>query len=195
MNVTGANVLGLPVGASNQDTSGGGVGGGVTWTVVPKLLDLQVSGLTGRGIGRYGSGQLSDTIVGTNGALKPIPETMYLVGGTLHATPELDLYAYYGDEKENAVQTTIGANHYGFGSPFANVTGCSVEGATCAPDLREESQITGGLWDKIYTGPFGQVRVGLQYSYTQLTAFAGATGGAPKTNDNMIFTSFRYYPF
>jgi hypothetical protein len=39
------------------------------------------------------------------------------------------------------------------------------------------------------------VRVGLQYSYTELTAFSGATGGQPKTNDSMVFTSFRYYPF
>ena len=70
-----------------------------------------------------------------------------------------------------------------------------MEGGTCTADIKTQTQITGGLWDKIYTGSFGQVRVGLQYSYTELTAFAGATGGAPKTNDSMIFTSFRYYPF
>lgn len=195
MNVTGANALGLPVGASNKDTDGGGVGGGVTWTVVPKLLDLQVSGLTGRGIGRYGSGQLPDTVVGVDGALKPIQEYMYLVGGTLHATRALDLYAYYGEEHDSSVASTVGGNHYGYGSPFANLTGCATEGGACTADLREETQITGGLWDKVYQGSFGQVRVGLQYSYTQLTAFPGATGAAPKTNDNMIFTSFRYYPF
>ena len=197
VNVTGANVLGLPVGVANQNTDGGGIGGGVTWTVVPKLLDVQASGLTGRGIGRYGSGQLSDAIVGPNGALKPIPETMYLFGATLHPTPALDLYAYYGSEKENAVATVISGKGYGYGSPTASnlSLACATEGATCAPDLQQETQWVGGLWDKIYTGPFGQVRVGLQYSYTQLTGFAGATGGAPKTNDNMIFTSFRYYPF
>jgi hypothetical protein len=57
------------------------------------------------------------------------------------------------------------------------------------------TQITGGLWDKIYQGKFGSVRVGLQYSHTELTAFAGMTGGQPRTTDDMIFTSFRYYPF
>ena len=195
VNVTGANLLGLPVGASNKNSDGGGIGGGVTWTVVPKLLDLQVSGLTGRGVGRYGSGQLPDAVVGVDGALRPIQESMYMVGGTLHATPALDLYAYYGDEQDKAVATTIGGNHYGYGNPFATLAGCSVEGATCSPDLKEETQITGGLWDKVYQGSFGQVRIGLQYSYTELTAFSGATGGAPKTNDSMIFTSFRYYPF
>jgi hypothetical protein len=56
-------------------------------------------------------------------------------------------------------------------------------------------QITGGLWDRIYQGRFGSVRVGLQYAHTELNAFTGATGGAPKTHDDMIFTSVRYYPF
>ena len=193
--VSGANTLGLPTGVSNKNTDGGGFGGSVTWTVVPKLLDVQISGITGRGIGRYGAGSLPDTIVGVDGSLKPIPETMYLAGATLHATSALDLYVYYGDEQEKAVATTIGANHYGFGSPFANLTNCSVEGASCTADIKTQTQITGGLWDKVYTGSFGQVRVGLQYSSTTLTAFAGSTGGAPKTTDNMVFTSFRYYPF
>jgi len=195
VNVTGANVLGLPVGARNDNTDGGGVGGGVIWTVVPKLLDLQASGLIGQGIGRYGSAQLPDTVVGVNGALKPIPEGMLLVGATLHATSALDVYAYYGEDRDKSVQTSIGAGHYGYGSPFATLAACSVEGGTCSPDIRTETQFTGGLWDKVYQGGFGYVRVGLQYSYTELTAFSGATGGAPKTNENMIFTSFRYYPF
>jgi len=57
------------------------------------------------------------------------------------------------------------------------------------------TQLAGGFWDKVYQGSYGQVRVGVQYSYTELTAFSGMTGGQPKTNDSMIFTSFRYYPF
>jgi hypothetical protein len=50
------------------------------------------------------------------------------------------------------------------------------------------------------------VRVGVQYSHTDLYAFPGVAGsnsagfpaGAgvqPKTSDDMVFTSFRYYPF
>jgi hypothetical protein len=195
VNVTAANSLGLPVGVSNRNTDGGGFGGGVSWTVVPKLLDIQGSAMTGRGIGRYGSGQLPDTIVAPDGSLKALQETMFLVGGTLHATPALDFYVFGGEEFDKASQTTIGANHYGYGSPFANLTGCFVEGGACTVDLKSEWQLTAGLWDKIYQGSFGSVRVGLQYSYTELTGFAGSTGPAPKTNDNMIFTSFRYYPF
>ena len=46
--------LALPVGNHNAD-SGGGVGGTITWTAIPKLLDLQATAMTGSGIGRYGS--------------------------------------------------------------------------------------------------------------------------------------------
>lgn len=195
VNVTGNNLLNLPLGASNKDTSGGGFGGGILWTVVPKLVDLQASALTGRGIGRYGSGQLPDAVVGPNGELKPISETMYMAGGALHATRDLDLYVFGGQEREDHLYSRVGAGTYGFGSPTATLAACSVEGATCTPDIKLMSQITGGFWDKIYQGSFGQVRVGVQYSYTELTAFPGAGGITPKTNENMIFTSFRYYPF
>jgi hypothetical protein len=187
----------------NVDTSGGGVGGGITWNVVPHLLDLQGSVLTGTGIGRYGSGQLPDTLESANGSLQPIGETMFLVGGAVHATPALDLYAFYGDERQNSTGVeTIGSTHFGYG--YANAilgAGCNVEGGSCATlDTQQIDQITGGVWDKIYTGKFGQVRVGLQYSHTDLTAFPGyatsalLVGVKPKTNDDMLFTSFRYYP-
>ncbi|HTX47943.1 MAG TPA: DNA-binding protein [Caulobacteraceae bacterium] len=187
----------------NIDTSGGGVGGGVTWTVVPHLLDVQGSVLTGKGLGRYGSGQLPDTLESANGSLQPIGETMWLVGGTLHATPTLDLYAFYGDERQNSTGVEkIGSQVFGYG--YANAVlgaGCDIEGGSCATlDTQQIDQITGGLWDKVYTGKFGSVRVGLQYSHTDLTAFPGYTASnlllatKPKTNDDMFFTSFRYYP-
>jgi hypothetical protein len=192
---TAANALNLPVGANNQETDGGGVGAGFTWTAIPKLLDVQASAATGKGIGRYGSGSLPDTVVGPTGVLKPIPETMFLAGATLHPTPLIDLYVYGGEEHQNRVATTIGAGHYGYGSPFATLANCHVEGASCTPDIQLMTQISGGIWDRIYQGSYGSVRVGLQYSYTELNAFSGATGGQPKATDNMFFTSFRYYPF
>jgi hypothetical protein len=39
------------------------------------------------------------------------------------------------------------------------------------------------------------VQVGVQYSYTQRKTFADINGYAPKAPDNMVFVSFRYYPF
>jgi hypothetical protein len=193
---TVANPFGRAPGSTNKNSSGGGVGGGVTFTAIPKRLDLEASFLTGRGIGRYGSGQLPDTAVRPDGSLAPIPETMFLAGATLHATSALDVYVFGGRERQRRRVFSVPGSTaaFGFGNPAANLTGCDIEGGTCVPNLRQISQITVGAWDKFYQGDFGQLRFGLQYSHTKLDAFAGI-GGAPSTSDDMVFASFRYLPF
>ncbi|MDR3511695.1 MAG: hypothetical protein P4L73_08680 [Caulobacteraceae bacterium] len=188
--------MGLTAGSSNVDTNGGGFGGSVTATVVPKILDLQASVMTGRGIGRYGSGQLPDVTLQANGHLAAIPETMFLVGGTLHATKELDIYVFGGQEREDSKLSSANGSTYGFGVPGSGTAiTCNTDGGSCTTTTREISQVTAGFWDKAYTGPFGQLRVGVQYSHTNLTAFSTTSGYTPKTSEDMIFTSFRYYPF
>jgi hypothetical protein len=126
----------------------------------------------------------------------PIPETMFLAGATLHATHALDIYVFGGQEREGSriFQVPGSSAAYGFGNPAADLTGCNIEGGICAPNLRQINQVSVGLWDKFYQGDFGQLRFGLQYSHTNLTSFAG-TGGSPTTSDDMVFASFRYYPF
>ena len=47
----------------NKTTYATGVGGSVLLPVIPKYLDLQASFMYGRGIGRYGSGQLPDATI------------------------------------------------------------------------------------------------------------------------------------
>ena len=179
-------------------SNGGGVGGGFLFGAVPGVLDVQGSILSGQGIGRYGSGQLPDTTSKPNGQLVGIPETLWLAGATLHATPQLDVYAYAGGEQEASSEDRVGSSLYGYGNAIvgSNV-GCSEEGGSCSALTKSIGQATVGLWDKFYQGPFGRFQFGLQYSYTERKAFADATtaGNAPKTNENMIFTSFRYYPF
>lgn len=64
----------------------------------------------------------------------------------------------------------------------------------CAGNTRRIRQITGGFWDKIYSGSFGKAQVGIVYSYTQRQLFEGI-GGAPQASQNMAYVSFRYYPF
>lgn len=193
-----ANVLGLPVNNSNHDVSGGGVGGGITWAAIPKILDLQVSGLTGTGIGRYGSGQLPDVTFRPDGTEAPITDNIILLGATWHATPMLDIYTYAGQEAEHPkyFNVTAGAatTHFGVGNPAVVTTGCGTENASCSVNIQAENQINAGFWWKIYQGKFGSFRYGMQYSYTHLTSFAGVGGHAP-TDDNMVFTSIRYYPF
>jgi hypothetical protein len=99
----------------------------------------------------------------------------------------------------------------GYGSPLANNSGCSTEGlpsgsftpstgGTCAGDIRIISEATLGFWHKLYQGPKGGMRWGIQYSYLTKSGWsgsgglpAGTPGVSPKAVDNMIWTSFRYY--
>jgi len=107
----------------------------------------------------------------------------------------------------------------GYGSPLFNNSGCTTEGfpassgsssptapgsaGTCNGDIHQIVEGTLGFWHKIYNGSKGRVQWGIQYSYLQKVAWSGnafntTTGVAgvsqrPKANDNMVFTSFRYY--
>jgi hypothetical protein len=100
--------------------------------------------------------------------------------------------------------TTSNSGVGGYGSPLANNSGCSTEtaptgtgtpgtGGTCAGDIRAISEASVGFWHKVYNGPRGGVRWGIQYSYLTKAGWSGANDIAPKAVDNMIFTSFRYY--
>jgi len=99
----------------------------------------------------------------------------------------------------------------GYGSPFANNSGCSSEsapggtgapsgGGTCAGDIRYISEGTLGFWHRFYQGEKGRVQWGIQYSYFYKTGWSGSGGGLPSGTsisphavDNMVWTSFRYY--
>jgi hypothetical protein len=107
----------------------------------------------------------------------------------------------------------------GYGSPFANNSGCQTEGipsnslgqfpppstpfstsgGTCAGDIRQISEGTLGFWYKFYNGPKGGFRLGVQYSYFEKFGWSGnnnkpgVAGFAPKAVDNMVWTSLRYY--
>ena len=199
-------VLGAASTGSNRNTSGYGFGGGLIVPVLPKRLDFQGSVLAGRGISRYGAGVQPDATINPDGSLRAIGEVQALAGLTLHATPAIDVYAFAGLEKLNRAVTNIGTaaapNYFGYGSPILNNSGCFTENGTCAGQTQSLFQLTGGLWDKIYKGSYGEVRVGLQYSYTQRALFSTTqtAGGVtttytPKTHDNFVFTSLRYYPF
>jgi len=116
------------------------------------------------------------------------------------------------------VKTAISTSKIGgYGSPFANNSGCSTEGAptgtstpntgpsNCAGDIRNIIEGTVGFWHKFYQGPKGGLRWGVQYSYFEKWGWSGnnISGGAitgtpstsvsPKAADNMFLTSFRFY--
>jgi hypothetical protein len=188
---------------NNQNSSGGGAGGGLTVQVVPQLLDFQISALAGKGIGRYGSAQLTDVTFDPAGNIHPIHEIEALAGLTLHVTPKFDYYVFFGEEKESAeafnLPSATGLTPYGYGNPLYQNGGCFSEIATvpataCVGNTRLIRQGTTGFWFKPYSGAFGRFQYGLQYSYSQRESFEGL-GGAPTANQNIVMASMRYYPF
>jgi hypothetical protein len=228
------------LGAFNDSRTGGGAGASAKVPLFAKKLDAGLKFVAGSGIGRYGSAQLPDTTARPDGTLALIKSAQWVGGLEFHPNPKLDIYAYAGQEYAGRAaykgyttitvtntpaipatptsgaipatsNTTVGLNRIGgYGSPFANNSGCSTEnppstqllpsgGGTCAGDIRAITEGTIGFWHKVYTGPKGGVRWGIQYSYITKTGWSGnnnvptAVGIAPKAVDNMIFTSFRYY--
>jgi hypothetical protein len=243
------------LGAYNDTRSGGGLAASARWPLLDKKLDLGIKVMGGDGIGRYGSSQLADITFRPDGTAALIRTGNGVARLEWHATPKLDVYAYYGGEyawragyvgydsvsvtKTPQIQYTVGGvvttipattvtsiktNQIGgYGSPFANNSGCYSEGlpgvttlgggtktgqltpgsGSCAGDPRTVKEATIGFWHKIYQGPKGGLRWGLQYSYITVIGYSGnnstptaATQPAaigPKAVDNMIFTSFRYY--
>jgi hypothetical protein len=123
---------------------------------------------------------------------------MFLTGLVWHVGPGLDIYAYAGEEFESAdfSYTPLGtANFIGLGNPEFNNTGCGVELSTvCSTNVRKIQSITGGFWQDILKGPFGRLTGGLEYMYAKKYGFFGI-GGEPTRDENMFYTSIRYYPF
>jgi hypothetical protein len=228
------------IGAQNQTNTGGGIGLSGRWSLAAKKLDVGLKGVAGDGIGRYGSAQLADLTFRPDGTAALIRTAHGLAALEWHPNAHWDLYAYYGAEyawragyqgydvitvtRTAAIPatatspaipattaTTVRLNQFGgYGSPFANNSGCSTEnpainqlnpsaGGTCAGDTRVIMEGTLGFWHKIYQGPKGGLRWGIQYSYFTRSGWSGnngvatAPGISPKAVDNMIWTSFRYY--
>jgi hypothetical protein len=228
------------LGAFNDTRMGGGVGANLRLPLFAKKLDFAVQGMAGDGVGRYGSAQLADLTFRPDGTQALIRTAHGLGELVYHVTPKLDIYADFGAEyawraayqgydsiavtKTPAVPATgttlaipattttvLKLNQFGgYGSPYANNSGCSTEnppsnqltpsgGGTCAGDIRIIMEGTLGFWHKLYQGPKGGLRWGLQYSYFTKIGWSGnngvatARGISPKAVDNMVWTSFRYY--
>jgi hypothetical protein len=219
-------------GAFNDSRTGGGAGASAL-VPVSKKLDAGVKFTAGSGIGRYGSAQLPDATARPDGTLALVKSAQWLGRLEFHPNPKLDVYAYFGQEYAGRAAytgyqsvkfatttltgpapgdpvttattvTTSNTGIGGYGSPFANNSGCSTEttptgtgtpgtGGTCAGDIRAITEATLGFWHKVYNGPKGGMRWGIQYSYLTKSGWSGLNSIAPKAVDNMIFTSFRYY--
>ena len=231
---TNPNPTPSSLGAYNDTVYGGGGGVSARLPLFAKKLDFAVKGVAGDGIGRYGSAQLADLTFRPDGTTAMIRAAHGIGQLEFHPNPRLDVYVYYGAEyamraayrgynsititKTPAIPptatspaipatttTTFKTNQFGgYGSPFANNSGCSTEnppanqltpsgGGTCAGDTRIITEATFGFWHRFYQGPKGGLRWGAQYSYFSKNGYSGANGIQPHAVDNMVWTSFRYY--
>ncbi len=186
------------LGSGDSDTVlAGGGGAGAVLPLISHILDFRVSALAGDGIGRYGSGQLPDAVVGRDGAPDPLPEVEGLVGLEAHLGPRVDLYAYGGTEQIGRRDFNVGTKGYGYGSPLYSNTGCDIElsaAATCVANTKGLTEGTIGAWYRPIKGPYGTVQLGAQYEYLRRSNFAG-NADAPSVANNVVLFSFRYYPF
>ena len=237
--VTGTPVRSA-AGAFNDTKVGGGVGASFLVPLFHKKLDFGIKAVGGDGIGRYGSAQLADETFRPDGTAALIRTGHALGRLEFHPNPKLDVYVYGGSEYAwragytgynritvtatpaipatatspaipATTNTAITLNGVGgYGSPFANNTGCSTEaaptgsftpagGTPCDGDIRVITEGTIGFWHKFYNGPHGGMRWGLAYSYITKSGWSGnnnvptAPGISPRAVDNMVWTSFRYY--
>ena len=116
-------------GAYNYTTTAGGLGFNARFPVVPKKLDFGFHILAGDGVGRYGDSTLSDVTTRPDGTLAPIRGGSALAGLELHASPKLEVYAYYGgDYAQRQLYNASGSQ--GYGRLTAATTGCLVEDIT-----------------------------------------------------------------
>jgi hypothetical protein len=183
------------INGDNKYTAGGGFG---LAAILPvhKKIDLVFQGLGGSGIGRYAAGVGPDVTLRPDGSIVPIRAFQSLGGAELHPTPKLDLYAYFGDEYYGrAAYIDSAGKGVGYGSPLNDNSGCQVEvpnSSPCQAQTRDLWQAHPGFWYRFYKGTTGTMQLGVSYSYTNRSTWAG-TGIEPKGIENIVITSFRYY--
>lgn len=189
------------LGAYTAKTQGGGVGANATVSLLAKKLDVGAHILVGNGIGRYSSATLPDATAHADGSLELLTGGSALGKIEWHATPRLDLYAYYGGEYVKRAYyatglfvTTVGPTLgqpilAGYGAPNNVVSGCYTEvlpvassngggdvpgtAANCTADNRNIQEGTFGYWYRFYQGSRGSLQQGMQYSYAERHTWEG----------------------
>ncbi len=200
----------------NDTQTGAGIGGGFRGPLLKKKVTIGLKGLWGQGVGRYGSSTIADVTIRPNGQLSPLHGFSGLSTIELNPTPRLNIYFNYGGDYIGRDYVISGANQVGYGTRAANMSGCRIEPAStasfpsadpitpgttanpCSGNNKDVQEFTIGWWYNIYSGPKGRLRQGLQYSNIRRDLWSGNggtlnPGNGANGNDNMVFTSFRYY--
>ena len=205
-----------PTGASayNDVKNGAGVGGGFRGPLFDKKVTVGLKGLWGQGVGRYGSSTIADVTIRPDGTFSPLHGFSALSTVELNPTPRLNVYLNYGGDYIGRDWTLNSAGQeVGYGTYTANMAGCATETNTssagasggaqiapagCTANNKDVQEFTAGYWFNIHNSPAGRLRQGIQYSWIRRDLWSGAggstnPGGGAHGDDNMIFTSFRYY--
>lgn len=200
----------------NSTATGGGIGGGFRAPVGTKAVMIGLKGLWGQGVGRYGSSTITDVTLRPNGTISPVHGFSAL--STLELSPSKNFLMYfnYGGDYIARDWTLNGATQVGYGNYSADMSGCGIEPAStaanpttdpitpgnstngCKGNNKDVQEFTAGYWWNIIAGAKGRLRQGVQYSLIRRDLWSGNggtlnPGGSAHGDDNMIFTSFRYY--
>ena len=210
-------------GPCNNVVWGGGIGGGFRGPLVGKKVTIGLKGLWGQGVGRYGSSTIADVTFRPDGTLSPLHGFSALSTLELNPTPRLMMYFNYGGDYigrdwtvDNVTGDALFGKTVGYGAYNADMSGCGIEPSStsaepgsdpitpgnstngCKGNNKDVQEFTAGYWFNFITGPKGRLRQGIQYSNIRRDLWSGNGGTLNPTNgahgnDNMIFTSFRYY--
>jgi len=212
---------GSGAGAYNNTVAAGGVGGGFRGPLFQKKLTIGLKGLYGDGVGRYGDSTIADVTLRPNGMISPLHGFSALSTVEANPTNRLMLYFNYGGDYISRDYTGSGSSAVGYGIRGVAMSGCNTEvppsgsdttqgfdpsaPSNCKANTKSVQEFTAGYWYNIYAGPMGRLRQGLQYSWVRRDLWSGAgsttapTGGianptgSANGEDNMVFTSLRYY--
>jgi hypothetical protein len=196
---------------TSNTKSAGGVFGSIR--VSPsKYADIAVQAMAGQGVGRYGSSQLADATLHTDGTLEPIRNYHGLFTLETHPSPKLDVYAYYGGEYAQRTVYAIPSGTYagdlmGYGAPNLSDTGCynlpsnsvtstggSPSASGCSSPTRYiQEGMLGFTYRIVNTPKYGRLQYAVNYQYVQRNLWSGSTGIGPRAEDSMVLTGLRYY--
>jgi len=197
----------------NDTVAGGGVGGGFRGPLLNKKLTIGLKGLYGQGVGRYGSSTIADITLRPDATISPLHGFSALSTVEFNPNKRLNVYLNYSGDYIGRDYTVLpNGSQVGYGTYTANMSGCNTEQVStaafpsaapvtptnCTNQNKDVQEFTVGYWFYIHNGPKGGLRQGIQYSNIRRDLWSGATsvanpGGGAHGNDNMLFTSLRYY--
>jgi hypothetical protein len=182
--------------SGRTNTTGGyGVGFAALMPFADKRLEFWVEGLTGRGIGRYGTAGFADVTLDPNtGEMRPLRQGRLMAGVVYHRGRRLDLFAYGGDEyTERDGFVSPAGTAAGYGSTLVSYASCATEVAlnTCRGDNRNIYEGMVGYWYRLYQGDFGWIAYGNQVTYVHRSLWSGI-GSTPQGSNVVLYSTLRF---